>query len=180
MRVIAGVAKGRRLQGPSGRETRPMMDRVKEALFSSLGSRVTGAAVLDLYAGSGSLGIEALSRGAASATFVEMGRPALAALRSNLEAVGLPGEVVASDVTAYLARAADQFDLVFVDPPYRLSLALLEDVLAAAAGVLGNGGVMVVHRRAGEAQPKGPEGITLRDDRRYGDTQLWIYQRGAE
>ena len=173
MRVIAGVAKGRRLQGPPGRDTRPMMDRVKEALFSSLGSRVSGAAVLDLYAGSGSLGIEALSRGAASATFVEKGRPALAALRSNLE-------VVAADVTTYLAGTGDRFDLVFVDPPYRLSLALLEDVLAAAAGVLGNGGVMVVHRRVGEAQPSGPEGITLRDDRRYGDTQLWIYHRVAE
>ena len=157
-----------------------MMDRVKEALFSSLGSRVIDAAVLDLYAGSGSLGIEALSRGAASATFVEMGRPALASLRSNLELVGLPGEVVATDVAAYLAGTGDRFDLVFVDPPYRLSLALLEDVLVAAAGVLGNGGVMVVHRRAGEAQPKQPAGITLRDDRRYGDTQLWIYQRGAE
>ena len=179
MRVIAGTAKGRRLQGPPGKDTRPMMDRAKEALFSSLGSVVEGAAVLDLYAGSGSLGIEALSRGAASATFVEMGRPALRALRTNLEVVGLGGEVVASDVTSYLARTGDRFDLVFVDPPYRLSLALLEQVLAAAAGVLGNGGVMVVHRRAGEARPKGPDGITLRDDRRYGDTRLWIYQRDA-
>ena len=156
-----------------------MMDRVKEALFSSLGSLVTGAAVLDLYAGSGSLGIEALSRGAASATFVEMGRPALGALRSNLELVGLGGVVVTSDATTFLSRTGDRFDLVFVDPPYRLSLALLEQVLAAAAGVLGNEGVMVVHRRAGEAQPNGPDDITLRDDRRYGDTQLWIYQRDA-
>ena len=108
-----------------------------------------------------------------------MGRPALGALRSNLELVGLGGEVVASDVTTFLSRTGDRFDLVFVDPPYRLSLALLEQVLAAAAGVLGNEGVMVVHRRAGEAQPNGPDDITLRDDRRYGDTQLWIYQREA-
>jgi 16S rRNA (guanine966-N2)-methyltransferase len=156
-----------------------MMDRVKEALFSSLGERVVDATVLDLYAGSGSLGIEALSRGAASATFVEKGRPALAALRSNLESVGLGGQVVASDVETYLAQVDHEFDLVFVDPPYRLSLALLEDVMAAAAGVLGNGGVMVVHRRAGEARPFAPPGIMLRDARKYGDTQLWIYERDA-
>ena len=155
------------------------MDRVKEALFSSLGHRVAGASVLDLYAGSGALGIEALSRGAAAATFVERGRPALKALRSNLEALEMEGPVVESDVGAYLRRTGDTFDLVFVDPPYRLSLALLEDVLAAAAGVLGIGGVMVVHRRAGEAQPSAPAGTQLRDERRYGDTQLWLFERDA-
>jgi 16S rRNA (guanine966-N2)-methyltransferase len=155
------------------------MDRVKEALFSSLGDRVVGARVLDLYAGSGSLGIEALSRGAASVTFVEKARPALAALRSNLGSLGLGGQVVASDVEVYLARVDNEFDLVFVDPPYRLSLALLEDVLAAAAGVLGNGGLMVVHRRVGEASPAAPDGTRLSDERTYGDTQLWIYQRDA-
>ena len=127
----------------------------------------------------GSLGIEALSRGAAAATFVERARPALRALRANLDTLGLEGRVAESDVGAYLERATDRFELVFVDPPYRLSLALLEDVLAAAADVLGIGGVMVVHRRAGEPQPSAPSGTRLRDGRRYGDTQLWIYERDA-
>lgn len=175
MRVIAGTAGGRRLQGPEGDETRPMMDRVKEALFSSLGAAVVDADVLDLYAGSGALGIEALSRGAASATFVERGRAALKALQANLDATGFEGRVVASDVGAFLAGAGPEFHLVFVDPPYRLSLALVEEVLAAAAALLANGGVMVVHRRAGEQSPVAPVSTSLVDDRRYGDTQLWVY-----
>lgn len=154
-----------------------MMDRVKEALFSSLGSRVPGADVLDLYAGSGALGIEALSRGAASAVFVEQGWKALQALRSNLEAVGLGGEIVGGTAEEFLATSGGTFDLMFIDPPYRLSLALLGEVLAAAADRLGNGGVMVVHRRAGEAAPPAPPGLSRIDERRYGDTQLWIYQR---
>lgn len=177
MRVIAGSAKGRRLKGPAGRDTRPMMDRVKEALFSSLGDRVAGAAVLDLYAGSGSLGIEALSRGAASATFVENSRAALSALRSNLTAADLEGSVMSSDVRAFLDRVVDRFDLVFIDPPYRLSLALLEEVLAAAASVLGIGGMMIVHRRASDPHPGAPPGTRRRDERRYGDTRLFIFER---
>jgi 16S rRNA (guanine966-N2)-methyltransferase len=176
MRVIAGTAGGRRLIAPEGDETRPMMDRVKEALFSSLGAAVIDADVLDLYAGSGALGIEALSRGAASATFVEKARGALSALRSNLETLGVEGRVVASDVGSFLAGAGPGFDLIFVDPPYRLSLALVEEVLAAAAALLANGGVMVVHRRAGEPSPAVPDPIQLVDDRRYGDTQLWVYR----
>lgn len=154
-----------------------MMDRVKEALFSTLGSRLPDAVVLDLYAGSGSLGIEALSRGAARATFVERSRSAAGVIMANLERTGLAGEVIVSDVAGYLDRVADHVDLIFVDPPYRLSLALLEEVVAAAAGVLENGGVMVIHRRAGDDGPPAPEGVELVDDRRYGDSLLWIYER---
>ncbi len=179
MRVIAGSAKGRRLRGPAGDETRPMMDRVKEALFSSLGSRVVDARVLDLYAGSGALGIESLSRGAESATFVERGRAALEALRANLTALGFEGRVVAGDVGGYLADADELFELVFVDPPYRLSLALVGEVLKGAAALLANGGVIVLHRRAGEEAPDVPAATSRIDDRRYGDTQLWIYQKDA-
>ncbi len=178
MRVIAGSAKGRRLRAPSGTDTRPMMDRVKEALFSMLGARVMDARVLDLYAGSGSLGIESLSRGARSATFVERGSSALKALNFNLGAAGLTGRVVASDVGGFLRGAEEQFDLVFVDPPYRLSLALVGEVLEGAAALLANGGLMVVHRRAGEEPPDAPAGSRRIDERRYGDTRLWIYEKG--
>ncbi len=177
MRVIAGSAGGRRLQGPPGLDTRPMMDRVKEALFSSLGARVVDARVLDLYAGSGALGIESLSRGAASVTFVEKGRAALTTLKANLEALGFDGRVVAGDVGAFLAAAVDSFDLVFVDPPYRLSLALVGEVLEGAAALMANGGTMVLHRQAGESAPDAPTGTHRIDDRRYGTTQLWIYQK---
>jgi 16S rRNA (guanine966-N2)-methyltransferase len=178
MRVIAGSARGRRLRAPAGVETRPMMDRVKEALFSSLGTRVVEARVLDLYAGSGALGIESLSRGASSVTFVERGRGALEALRSNLATLEFDGKVVATDVTSFLGGAAGSYDLAFVDPPYRLSLALVGEVLEGAAALLADGGVMVVHRQAGEEAPDAPAGTRRIDDRRYGRTQLWIYERG--
>jgi 16S rRNA (guanine966-N2)-methyltransferase len=177
MRVIAGSARGRRLAGPPGVKTRPMMDRVKEALFSSLGSRVVDARVLDLYAGSGALGIESLSRGAESVTFVERGRDALGTLRANLDSLDFEGTVVAGNVAGYLAGSDEQFDLAFVDPPYRLSLALVDEVLEGVAARLANGGLMVVHRRTGEDAPDAPAATSRIDGRRYGTTQLWIYQK---
>lgn len=175
MRVIAGIAKGRRLRAPEGGGTRPMMDRVREALFSSLGTRVGGAEVLDLFAGSGSIGLEALSRGASRAVFVERGRPALRALRANLEAVGLGGEVVAGDAAGFVAATPDRFDLVFVDPPYDLPLASVEEVLVAARARLRPGGVVVVHRRAETGVPRAP-GLVIVDRRRYGDTEITRFE----
>ncbi|HUU61542.1 MAG TPA: 16S rRNA (guanine(966)-N(2))-methyltransferase RsmD [Acidimicrobiia bacterium] len=171
MRIIAGIAKGRRLLAPRGEGTRPMMDRAREGLFSSLGETVAGARVLDLYAGTGSLGLEALSRGASDAVFVERGPAAVAALRANVAAVGLVGEVVAADVDAYLERAAGPFDLVFVDPPYALPLASVERALGRLMRLLSAGGTVVLHRRVGEGLGRLP-GLTVIDRRRYGDTEI--------
>jgi 16S rRNA (guanine966-N2)-methyltransferase len=148
-----------------------MMDRAREGLFSSLEEAVAGAAVLDLYAGSGSLGLEALSRGAASAVFVERGRAALGTLRANVAAVGLGGDVVAGDVGAYLERASGPFDVAFVDPPYALPLASVEHALGRLVRLLAAGGTVVLHRRAGEELGRLP-GLTVIDRRRYGDTQI--------
>ena len=148
-----------------------MMDRVREALFSSLGARVDGAAVLDLYAGSGSVGLEAASRGASRVVFVERGRRALDALRHNVESVGLGGEVVASDVGSFLSGAAVRFDLVFVDPPYDLPLPSVEEVLGLVAPLLEPDGMVIVHRRAGSGEPRVP-GLEMVDRRRYGDTEI--------
>ena len=117
MRVIAGEFKGRRLHTARGTRTRPTADRVREALFSMLGD-VSGAGVLDLYAGSGALGIEALSRGAESAVFVERDDRALAALKRNLDAVGAAAEIRRQDVLRFLARPEGTYDLIFCDPPY--------------------------------------------------------------
>jgi 16S rRNA (guanine(966)-N(2))-methyltransferase RsmD len=177
VRVIAGVAKGRRLRAPPGRGTRPLTDRAKEGLFSSLGEKVVGARILDLFAGSGSLGIEALSRGAAGATFVERARGATGLIRKNLDVTLLDGEVICGKVEQFLRSAQGEFDLVFVDPPYDLSLALVEEVLSGTAELLGDGGMMVLHRRAGEEAPPAPGGTVLVDERRYGDTRLWLYGR---
>lgn len=175
MRIIAGTAKGRRLVGPPGLDTRPLTDRAKEALFSSLGGRIAGAAVLDLYAGSGSLGLEALSRGAASADFVEWNRQAVASLRQNVVAVSLGGTVHAIDVEQFLDRTTARFDLVFVDPPYRLDDDSVASVLEALVGACAAGATVVVHRRKDGAPPAVPEGLHLEASRRYGDVELWRF-----
>ena len=179
MRIIAGAAKGRRLRGPPA-GTRPFMDRNREALFSSLGPDVVGTAVLDLYAGVGSLGLEALSRGAASATFVESSPQAVVALRENLAAVGLGGEVVVGDVADFVSGGRGRYDLVFVDPPYELPLASVEEVLAELVDRLNPEAVVVLHRRSGDRPPAIPATMSLIWERQYGDALIWRYTMTAE
>lgn len=174
MRVIAGTHGGRRLVAPDTDQTRPISDRVKEAVFSSLGEAAEGARVLDLYAGAGSFGIEALSRGAAAATFVENGRAALAALERNLATLGLGAVVAGRAVERFLASAEGAYDLVFVDPPWALATADLEQVLAAVARLLAPQGTVVVTRRASDTVPAAP-GLRIAADRRYGDTRIIRY-----
>src|SRR6266540_2902189 len=134
MRVIAGLARGMQLTAPGGRGTRPIADRVKETLFAILGERVIDARVFDLYAGSGAIGIEALSRGALSCTFVERGRSAVAAIRANVERTGLDGrsEVAQVEVVRFLATVqVGACDLAILDPPYdeRAILAPLQQLV---------------------------------------------------
>jgi 16S rRNA (guanine966-N2)-methyltransferase len=171
-RVIAGRYGGRRLEAPRGQATRPTADRVREALFSILGARVQGARVLDLFAGSGALGLEALSRGAAHATFVDSAPAAIRALRANLAALGVEAEVVRADALRWLRAASArprQYDLVFLDPPYRQADVLgagLSDVLPA---VLGPGALVV-----SESDRRAPLELTIptTNERRYGDTLI--------
>lgn len=172
MRIIAGAAKGRPLRAPKGPKTRPMMDRAKEAIFSMLGPAVEDAAVLDLFAGSGSLGLEALSRGARSALFVEWRRDAVRVLRSNIEAVGLGGEIVPDKVESYLEGGQGRFDIAFVDPPYDLALPSVETVLGRLVRWLSDGATVVVHRRSGSGEVSGPPGLSVVDRRRYGDAEI--------
>ncbi|MBA2338363.1 MAG: 16S rRNA (guanine(966)-N(2))-methyltransferase RsmD [Acidimicrobiia bacterium] len=172
MRIIAGVARGRRLLGPRGGTTRPFPDRVKEALFSSLGDVVVDAVVLDLFAGTGSLGLEALSRGAGAVTFVERDRSALAVLRENIARVGLGGTVVAADVGRFLAHPGGAYHLAFVDPPYDQPLPSVARILEGLEPAVTDGGVVVVHRRRGEEPPL-PDSLVLTDRRRYGQAEVW-------
>ena len=175
MRVVAGRWGGRRLQAPPGDATRPTSDRVREALFSMLGAHVHDARVLDLFAGSGALGIEALSRGAAAATFVDSAPAAARALRANLEALGAEAEIRRQDAVRFLgaaSAAAREYDLVFLDPPYRLAGrlgGLLSETLPA---VLAPGAVVVA-----ESDRRAPLDILLplTDERRYGDTLIRIH-----
>ena len=172
MRVVAGEFRGRRLQAPRGRSTRPTADRVREALFSMLGD-VSGARVLDLYAGSGALGIEALSRGAASAVFVERDAAAVAAIRRNLEAVGAgAADVRRQDVLRFLAAATGRFDLVFADPPYDSAPRLAAPLSAALPAVLDENALIVT-----ESSKRTPLELTLplARERTYGDTRIAIH-----
>jgi len=170
MRIIAGTAKGRRIRSLGG-ETRPMTDRVREGVFSSLGRLVAGADVVDLYAGTGAVGLEALSREASSVVFVERSRRALEVLRANVAAVGLGGTVVAGDVERFLRETAGEFTLGFVDPPYAASLASVQTVLGLLARRLAPGATVVLHRRAGTG-PEQVEGLRITDRRRYGDSEI--------
>ncbi len=177
MRIIAGAARGRTLVGPKGLVTRPMTGRAREALFSILAQMVPGARVLDLYAGTGSLGLEALSRGAESVAFVERDRRALTALRRNVATIDLGGEVIGDDVERYLEKSDSIFDLVFVDPPYALSLASVQEVLRKLEPLLGAGATVVIHRRVGEEPPVEAGRLHLSDERTYGDSRLWTYRK---
>jgi 16S rRNA (guanine966-N2)-methyltransferase len=171
MRVVAGEFKGRRLHTARGTRTRPTADRVREALFSMLGD-VSRARVLDLYAGSGALGIEALSRGAASAVFVERDQAALAAMRRNLEAVGARADVRRQDVLRFLARPEGKFDLVFCDPPYDVAPAVAAPLTGALPALLGEDARIVT-----ESDKRNPLllPLPLVVERTYGDTRVAIH-----
>jgi 16S rRNA (guanine966-N2)-methyltransferase len=174
VRVIAGEHRGRPLVAPRGRGTRPTPDRVRESVFSILAS-VGDARVLDLFAGSGAMAIEALSRGAAEATLVDSSRAAVAAIRRNLATLGLRAEVRPTGAAAFLERArADgrQYDLVFLDPPYRHASTLGRELSTALAPLLAPGARVVA-----ESDRRAPLelDLPLSDTRRYGDTLIQLY-----
>ena len=175
MRIIAGAVKGRKLETPPD-GTRPLTGKAREALFSILGDAVEGAAILDLYAGSGSFGLEALSRGAADVVFVERDPQAVSVLRDNIDTVGLGGRIEAADVEAYLGTSSGSFDLVFVDPPWALDGTAVDQVLTLVEPPAKDGGIVIVHRRAGGGEPAS-DNLRLTDRRRYGDTELWLYAK---
>jgi 16S rRNA (guanine966-N2)-methyltransferase len=183
MRIVGGRAKGRRLAVPP-RGTRPTSDRAREALFNSLAGLldIDGARVLDLFAGTGAVGLEALSRGATVACFVESDRAACEVLRHNAEAVGLPGaEIHRHAAAGYLVGAGvdEPFDLVFADPPYAFGEPQLGVLLATLAtpNWLADEAVVVVERPARGAQPRWPDVIDPIKHKRYGEGVLWYGRR---
>lgn len=179
-RIVAGTAGGRRLKVPPGEGTRPTSDRVREALFSALeaAGEVDGARVLDLYAGSGALGLEAASRGAVGVVLVEVARAAVAVVRDNVSALGFAGvRVVHERAERFLASpaavVAGGWDLVFVDPPYALSDDDVAGVLAALAPLLAPDATVLVERSTRSAPPRWPAGWREGRRRRYGETSVW-------
>ena len=189
-RVIAGEAGGRRLAVPDGRDTRPTSDRAREGLFSTIVSMLgslAGARVLDLYAGSGAVGLEALSRGADHVLLVEQGSRATRVIRENIEAIGLPGAVLAADrVERVLARgpapagdrdspAGGRYDVVFADPPYALADTAVSQVLSLLAdqGWLAPGALVIVERATRSGPVSWPDGFVPDRARRYGEATFW-------
>jgi 16S rRNA (guanine966-N2)-methyltransferase len=171
VRIVGGSRKGARIFAPKGASTRPTSDRVREAVFAILGP-VEGARVLDLFAGSGALGLEALSRGAATATFVETEPAARKIIERNLEKLGLEGEIVRTDAARFVARTDERYDVIFVDPPYEMVESLRMPLAEHLPRVLAEGGC-VVFETAAAVEPDLP--LRVRSTRRHGSTQLTVF-----
>jgi 16S rRNA (guanine966-N2)-methyltransferase len=180
MRVIAGSARGRRLKTPKGTSVRPTSDKVRGAIFSILTSQrdLVDASVLDLFAGTGALGIEALSRGAARAVFVEKDTRTAALVTENLVLTGFDSsaKVIRADADKLDLASLGRFDLVFADPPY--ALVLTSRALARIGEVIADGGLAIVEH-AIDAPPPTPSGLEAFDRREYGDTCITFYRRGS-
>ena len=179
MRVITGSARGVQLKTPEGMLTRPTADRVKEALFSIINFDIPGASVLDLFGGTGQLGIEALSRGASRCTFVDAREEACGLIRENLKRTKLlaGGTVVRSDYLSYLNRCSEQFSIIILDPPY--AEEYLENAIKRIVeiDILQTDGIMVAERPLGKELPWAFEGYQRSKDYKYGKTLLTIYRK---
>ena len=179
MRVITGKARGIGLKTPEGLQTRPTTDRVKEAIFSIIHFDIPGAKVLDLFGGTGQLGIEALSRGATSAVFVDQREDACKIIRENLRRTKLEsqGRVIRSDYLDYLRRSREKFDIILLDPPY--AEVFLENALKCITeiDILQSGGIIVAERPVEKELPFEFEGFTRSKDYKYGKILLTIYRK---
>ena len=179
MRVITGKARGIQLKTPEGMQTRPTADRVKEALFSIIHFDVPGARVLDLFGGTGQLGIEALSRGAESAVFVDAREESCRLIRENLKRTKLEkdAKVIRSDYLDYLTRCKDKFDIIILDPPY--AEVFLENALKRITeiDILESNGIIITERPVGKELPWEFESYTRSKDYKYGKTLITIYRK---
>ena len=180
MRVITGTARGRKLRELPGMETRPTTDKVKESIFNIIQFDIEGRRVLDLFGGTGQLGIEALSRGAAHCTFVDLRREAAAVIRENLQVTRLAGQarVVQGDSLSFLASCREKFDMILLDPPY--ASGLLEKAVKAAAeiDILTENGIMVCESAAGQVLPALEAPYEKGREYRYGKIKITLYRRG--
>jgi 16S rRNA (guanine966-N2)-methyltransferase len=172
LRIIAGTHRGQRIAAPKGRDTRPTSDRVRENAFNLIGP-VDGADVLDLFAGSGAMGLEALSRGATSATFVESDRDAVRTINANLDKLKLRATVLQQDAVRVVSREGRTFDLILCDPPYDYDPGRLAPHLAR---LLAPDGVLV-YETAGRADPPDVPGLEVRTSRKYGSARLTLFEQ---
>jgi 16S rRNA (guanine966-N2)-methyltransferase len=177
MRVTGGIGRGRRLKVPTGSGVRPTSDKVKQALFNILGDRVIGASFLDLYAGAGGIGIEALSRGAGSVAFVDSSRASLAIIIKNIEQTGFGkrARVVPARAESYLKKSSGPYDIIFLDPPYAEDMQPLLDLIAES-GLVKTEGIVVAEHFKKKPSPEKAGALALYREARYGDTVLAFYK----
>jgi 16S rRNA (guanine(966)-N(2))-methyltransferase RsmD len=182
MRVITGSARGRKLKELKGMDTRPTTDRVKEAIFSIIQFEVEGRRVLDLFGGTGQMGIEALSRGAAHCVFVDIRREAAQLIRENLKYTELEdrAEVVQGDYLAYLMRSKEKFDLIFLDPPYESEMIKKALQTITSIDKISQNGIIICENGSNPAWPAVPEPYELQKEYRYGKIKVALYRRSAE
>lgn len=180
MRVITGTARGRRLSAPEGLDVRPTTDKVKEAIFSAIQFDIEGAYVLDLFAGSGQMGIEALSRGAARAVFIDCSARAVKCINENLRTVKFErlSEVISRDSFDYIKLTACTFDIIILDPPYRHGH--IGKVLPLAAKKLNPSGFIICEYESELDEPEAPEGLSLKKTYRYGKINVSVFCRLSE
>jgi len=176
MRITGGIGRGRRLKAPAGSRVRPTSDKVKQALFNILGERVADASFLDLYAGAGGIGLEALSRGAKQAVFVDVSRDSLDSIRHNVELLGFGerAQVVLAKADAFLKKLPGPYDIIFLDPPYVDELLPLLELIAQE-GILAQDAVVVAEHFKKQPSPGRAGGLTLYREAKYGDTVLAFY-----
>ena len=179
MRVITGIAGGRKLKSPEGEAVRPTTDQVKQAIFNILQFDLEGRRILDLFGGTGQLGIEALSRGAREAVFTDSSRTSVQLIRENLKRCGLEGKVLQTDALSYLARG-EKFDVIFIDPPYDGGLyqAVLERI--NAVDNLNEGGIIVCEARAGTELPELARPYRKLREKRYGNVKICLYGKNEK
>ena len=182
MRVITGTARGRRLKEPTGLETRPTTDRVKEGIFSSIQFEIEGRRVLDLFGGTGQMGIEALSRGAAHCTFVDLRKEAAGIIRENLSTTGFSdrAQVIQGDYLAFLTRCRETFDVIFLDPPY--GSGMLEKALEAITtrDIVSANGILVCENGSNTGWPPVKAPYHIQKEYRYGKIRTALYRSQAD
>ncbi len=176
MRVTGGTGRGRRLKAPAGSRVRPTSDKVKQALFNILGERVVDASFLDLFAGAGGIGIEALSRGAGRVVFVDASRASLDLVNQNIEQTGFEerSQAVLSKVESFLKKPSGSYDIVFLDPPYAGEMQPLLELIAGA-GILKPGSIVIAEHFKKQPSPACAGDLTLYREAKYGDTVLAFY-----
>jgi 16S rRNA (guanine(966)-N(2))-methyltransferase RsmD len=180
MRITGGIGRGRKLKVPAGSKVRPTSDKVRQALFNILGERVPGAVFLDLFAGAGGIGLEALSRGAGQVVFVDASRESLSVIKQNIEALDLAdsSRVIEAKAEGFLKGPSGPYDIIFLDPPYTMELAPLLGHIAMA-GILKPGGVVVAEHFKKQPSPERAGELELFREAVYGDTVLAFYKAGT-